>query len=265
MSQIQNIQKEMKSLSNELKLSKKSQEFLENLRVYLFSSGKRWDEIEGIVNELEIHLSEAEKNGKPIEKVIGKSPKEYMEMISNEMIIDYRTWFKYICLIIFGALFINILPDLLEGNLSYSVLEIVGYIVITITFIASVFTGFKYISKSNQSIKIQGLILFTIALLPMLLFSGLIFLNRSIDTPIIYLGNTGSLIIAIIAALFIIGMSLWAKTWLLIIVVTMLTLPNYLLNLTSLEYETQLILNSIITFGGIGIYLWIMFKLEKNK
>jgi len=74
--QMQNIQREMRSLKNDLKLSKKSQDFLENLRVYLFSSGKQWDEIEDIVNELEIYLFEAEKNGNSIEKIIGNSPKE---------------------------------------------------------------------------------------------------------------------------------------------------------------------------------------------
>src|SRR5690625_6067575 len=86
------IQKEMKSLTNELKLSNKSKEFLDNLRIYLFSSGKKSDEIDDIVEELEIHLHEAERNGKPIEKVIGKTPEAYMEMISDEMMIDYRTW-----------------------------------------------------------------------------------------------------------------------------------------------------------------------------
>lgn len=48
-------------MKHNLQLSKKSQNFIENLRVYLFSSGKQSDEIEQIVNELEIHLAEAEK------------------------------------------------------------------------------------------------------------------------------------------------------------------------------------------------------------
>ena len=89
-------------MKNELQFSKKSQEFTENLRLYLFSSGKNPDEIEDIVNQLEDHLFEAEKKGKPIEKIIGKSPKEYMKMVSNEMAIDYQTWFTYICFFVFG-------------------------------------------------------------------------------------------------------------------------------------------------------------------
>lgn len=42
-------------------LSSKSKSFLEDLRVYLFSSGKNSDGIESIVEELEVHLMEAEK------------------------------------------------------------------------------------------------------------------------------------------------------------------------------------------------------------
>lgn len=255
----------MSLLKNELKLSKKSKEFLENLRVYLFSSGKQEDEIEGIVNELEIHLSEAEKNGKSIEKIIGKSPKEYMEMVSNEMVIDYRTWIKYICIIIFGSFSFTIFPDLLAGDLSYSVLEIIGHIVIAAIFIASVFTGFKHISTTNHPPIIQGLILSGIVALPIALFVGLIYLNRAFATPIIHFGNMSSIIIGVITALFIIGVSIWAKSWSLIIIMSLLTIPDYLLNLTTLQYETQLIISTIITFGGIAIYLWILFKFEKSK
>ncbi|MBO1002869.1 HAAS domain-containing protein [Pseudogracilibacillus auburnensis] len=252
-------------MKNELQLSKNSQDFLENLTIYLFSSGKNSDEIEDIVQELEIHLSEAEKNGKSIEKIIGKSPKEYMKMVSNEMIIDYRTWFKYICLIVFGSFSFTIILYLLEGNLSYSFLEIFGHIVISAIFITSVFIGFTYISSHSHSIKKQGLILVGIAILPMTLFVGLIYLNRVIDTPVIHLGNTGSLIIGVITAIFIIGVSIWAKSWTLMIIVALLTLPNYLLHLMSLKYETKLILSIMITYGGIAIYLWILSKLEKRK
>lgn len=255
----------MSWLNNELQLSKESQNFLENLSGYLFSSGKNQEEINDIVNELEVHLLEAEKKGKPIEKVVGNSPKEYMKMISDEMVIDYRTWIKYICVIVFGSFSFSIFVDLWEGNLSYSVLDIIGYIVISGIFIASVFTGFKFIFTTNRSLKIQGLALAGIAVLPIVLFVGLIYLNRVIDTPIIHFGNKGSLAVGVIAALIIIGVSIWAKSWILIILMAFLILPDYLLKLTSLQQETQSILSVILTYGGIAISFWIWNKLEKNK
>lgn len=252
-------------MNNEWKLSHESKTFLENLRVYLFSNGKNPEEIEEITEELEIHLSEAEKDGKSIDKIIGKTPKEYMKMVSNEMVIDYRTWMKYICLIIFGSFSFTIFPDLLNGNLSYSVLEIVGHIVIGMIFIAAVLTGFKLIATTHQTVKKQAVILAAIMLLPMALFIGLIYLNKSIDTPVIQFGTAGSIVIGVITALFIIGISFWAKTWALIVIIVLLTLPDYFMRLTTLQQEHQLIISTIITFGGIGIYLWLSAKLAKNK
>lgn len=252
-------------MKHNLQLSKKSQNFIENLRVYLFSSGKQSDEIEQIVNELEIHLSEAEKSGKSIEKIIGESPKEYMKMISDEMTTDYQTWFKYICLIIFGSFSFKIFSDLLAGNLSYSLLELGGYIIITAIFIAAVSKGIKYISTINRSNVKQGVLIVGIALLPLVLFLGLTFLDRVIWTPTVHFDNIGTLIIGGITLLIVIGISIWAKTWILIIVTTLLILPDYFLNLTPLKHETQLILSMIISFGGIAIYLWILSKIEKSK
>ena len=135
-------------MKNKRQLSKESQNFIENLHVYLFSSGKNADEIEEIVNELEAHLFEAEKSGKPIEKIIGKSPKEYMEMISDEMPIDYRTWIKYVCVIVLGAFSFTIFSDLLAGNLSYSLLEMGGYLLITAIFITAVLKALEYTGTS---------------------------------------------------------------------------------------------------------------------
>lgn len=67
---MKSVKKELKKMTNKVKISKEGAEFLENLRVYLFSNGKKWDEIEAIVDELETHLIEAEEKGKPIEKYL---------------------------------------------------------------------------------------------------------------------------------------------------------------------------------------------------
>lgn len=101
----------------EKQLSAKSSNFLGDLRVYLLSSGKDEKEVEDIVQELEVHLIEAEEKGKSVEQVIGQSPGEYMARISKEMSTDFSSEFKYILLIIFGGFSFSILPDLLKGTL----------------------------------------------------------------------------------------------------------------------------------------------------
>lgn len=246
-------------------LSNKSKRFLEDLRVYLFSSGKKSEEIDEIVEELESHLVEAEQHGKPIEKIIGKSPKDYMETVADEMAIDFRTWFKYILIIIFGAFSFTIFRDVLAGNLSYSLLEIVGHLAITLIFTFLTFIAFKYISSNNFSNTVQLVILYLIGMIPLGLFIGMYFLNESIRTPVIQFGETGSMIVAAITLLFVLAISIWAKTGILIAIVALLTLPEYLLSKTTLNIETQLILSSVISFGGIGIYLFISSQLNKDK
>ena len=178
-------------------------------------------------------------------------------MVSNEMAIDYQTWFTYICFIVFGSFSFSIFIDLWEGNLSYSIFLAI--------FIASFVIGTKLISTTNRSRKVQGLIIGSIVILPFAMYVGLTYLNRLIDTPIIYFGNMESLTIGVIAAIIIIGVSIWAKSWILIIIMGFLMLPNYLLNLTPLQEETQMIISVIITYGEIGIYLWILSRLEKSN
>ncbi|MFC4387957.1 DUF1129 family protein [Gracilibacillus marinus] len=174
-------------MENNMQLSRKSQDFLDNLRIYLFSSGKKSDEIDAIVEELENHLSEAEKNGKSVDKIIGNSRKEYMKMISDEMVVDYRTMFKYICVVVFGSFSFTVFLDLLNGNLAYSILEMIGHITIAAIFIATILIGFKYISTVTSLTK-QIMVYVGIALLPMVLFIGLIYLNKAIATPVIHFG-----------------------------------------------------------------------------
>ena len=148
---------------------------------------------------------------------------------------------------------------------SYWWLEIVGYIIIPAIFIAAVSKGIKYISTINRFNVKQGVLIVGIALLPLVLFLGLTFLDRVIWTPTVHFDNIGTLIIGGITLLIVIGISIWAKTWILIIVTTLLILPDYFLNLTPLKHKAQLILSMIISFGGIAVYLWILSKLEKSK
>lgn len=250
---------------SKLMLSKKGVEFLEDLRVYLFSSGKNSDDIDGILNELEVHLYEAEQSGKPIERIIGNSPKEYMEMLSREMKVDKKAWIKNIILIIAGSFAFVILPDILEGNLAYSVLYIVGHIIIGGILIAVIFTVFKYLSTTNHSKLTQLVIMFGIGILPFSLFFGLIYLDRAIATPVIHFGTTGTLVIGVLTILFIVGFSIWERMWMLIIILSLLILPNYLMTFTPLSYEIQLFVSYMITLGGIAIYMFIITILQKNQ
>lgn len=258
-----NVRKGDDGVNTKAQLSKTSTIFLEDLRVYLFSSGKHSDEIDEIVEELEVHLQEAEKNGKPIEKVVGHSPKEYMEQLSDELPIDYKTWFKYILIIIFGAFSFTLADDLLEGTLSYSLLELIGHVIIAGLLIVGLFAAFKYIAANQLSKWKEIAVLSLLGLGPIASFVGLIYLNRAVETPMIHFGTTGTILTAIAMTMFVAGISWWAKTWVIPIILTLLQLPEYLLGLTAMDQQTVMVLSTIVSFGGIGIYLFIVSKMDK--
>ena len=243
-------------MNTELELSTDSQQFIENLRLYLFSTGKKSDEIEEIVGELEVHLLEAEKDGKPIEKIIGNSPKEYMEMISNEMVIDYRSWLKYIAVILFGSFSFSVFSKLVNGELSYSVLEIIGHIIIGAIFIAMVMMKFKYISTVGERSTKGILILILLAIIPLGLFVGLIYLDRMVSTPMIHFSNVGKIMIVSFTALVVIAISRWTKSWIIILLLGLMILPPIILSFTSLSEEVQLVIERVVLLGGLAIYLW---------
>ncbi|MDG5471779.1 hypothetical protein P6709_08465 [Jeotgalibacillus sp. ET6] len=71
-------------------LSKQSEKFILELRMYLISKGKKDQEIDEITEELEIHLTRAEEQGKDIANIVGKSPRKYMKSLSNEMKTDRK-------------------------------------------------------------------------------------------------------------------------------------------------------------------------------
>lgn len=199
-------------MNSELELSRKSKKFLEDLRVYLITSRKSLSDVNEILYDLENHLHEAEWNGKPIERIVGRSPREYMEMVSGELATDNKNWFNYICLIIFGSLSFMVFFDIIITglNLSYTVLEIVGRIVISTMFILLAFVYIKYTAVPGHSVTKRIILLLGMALLFSAISFGMIYLNRIIDSPIIHFGTIGTMIIAVVMIIFLIGLVVWA-------------------------------------------------------
>jgi len=246
-------------------LSKKSEKFIDDLKLYLFSSGKNDQEIKEITEELEVHLYEAEQNGKSIDQIVGASPKEYMMSISSEMKNDYRAWVKYVPLIIIGAMSFSILGDLIQGPLSYSLLKIIGTIINSILFLGGVIFAFRYVAR-NQLSKIKEFLIFMLPIMISMLFIGGILIVDSIyQTPIIHFGFVGSYLIGFIFLLFIIFFSVWAKTAVLLVTLIALHLPTLLLSFTTFNEETRLITSMLITYLLMGLYLLYVVKKEKSK
>lgn len=239
-------------------LSKESRDFLGNLRLYLISDGKKEKDIEEIVGELEDHLYEAEKDGKSVENIIGKSPKMYMDQLANELPVDSKVWQFYIPLIVVGLIAYNMLGKAINGAISYSLLELVGDILITVLSLVLMAVLFKYVAGSKVSRAKERLLFFFYGIMPVALFIALIYLDRSIHTPLVHFGTAGMIIAIVLACLFFAGISIWSKSWAGILIPMILFLPE-------LIFGTKSMLSLVITIIGIGTYMFILGKREKIK
>lgn len=246
-------------------LSNQSKKFIDDLRLYLFSSGKNDHEINEIAEELELHLIEAEMHGKSIEKIVGSSPKEYMITISKEMKTDFRQWAKYVPLIVTSAMSFSILGDLLQGTLSYSALEITGTILFSLMFMGGVFLTFRCVASKQLSRFKEFLIMLLPIMISMIFFVGLIVVDSIYKTPIIDFNWIGSITVGVIALSFVVLFSIWAKTAVMLVILIALHLPEFILSFTSFGEVEQLIIGMIITYLLIGLYLFLEFRKLKRK
>ena len=249
----------------QMELSDKSRKFIDDLRLYLFSSGKNDQEIREIAEELEDHLHEAERNGKSIEQIVGASPKEYMVSISSEMKTDYKAWAKYIPLIFLGAMSFSVIEDLLQGTLSYSLLTILGTLLNCCLFLAGVFIAFRFTAKYQMSKVREFLIILIPIFISMFFTGGVVFADSIYSTPVIHFGILGSTIIGLLFLCFVVLFSIWAKTAVLPVILIALLLPTELLALTSFNEVAQLTLGLMLTYFLIGVYLLYLVKKEKRK
>lgn len=246
-------------------LSEESREFLKNLRLYLLSSGKKDTEIEDIVGELEDHLSEAEKDGKSVEMIIGRTPKAYMDQLAGEMSFDPRNLLVYGPMILLGVICFDILNKAADGIFSWSLLEITGNLLITLLGLILIILLFKYVASRQISKIREHLFFYGCSLTPIVLFVGLTYLDRAVVSPVIHLGTAGQITSVTLACLFLIGVAIWSKTWVSVLMPAFLIVPELLLNQTGMDAATKSVLSLLITFSGIGIYLYIVMRSERKK
>ncbi|SDM54178.1 hypothetical protein SAMN04488137_0656 [Fictibacillus solisalsi] len=247
-------------------LSQKSQEFIENLRLYLFSCGKKSAEIEEIVQELKDHLTEAEKNGKSIENITGQSPQAYMETIAKEMPSDYAGWAKMLPLVMSGAFAYVLLGDVIHGTLNYSLYALIGYPATYLLLFILITVFFQFLAKKNPGKKVELSLFGAISLLSTLLFIGILWLDRFAGSPVVEVeGMIGKGIGAAIACLIFIGISVWSKTWLSIIIPAMLYLPELAAKWMPGESITKILAPTLCSYFLIFIFLIFQFRRQTRN
>ncbi|WP_349409911.1 HAAS domain-containing protein [Pseudalkalibacillus sp. SCS-8] len=243
-----------------MELSEKSRTFLENLRLYLVTSGKKEEEIEDIISELEDHLSEAEKEGKNVDDIVGRSPKEYMKSLADELPIDPKGILKYGFLILLGASAYILLGDVIRGGIEYSMLEMIGYPFVVLFYIGVIAVTFRHIA-SSQADKVKQWGLYSLlGVTPIALFLGIMYLSENFTMPMIKLNDVGNTIVAALSIAVFLFITIWTRSYISIVVPIILFVPELLLKWSGLPEKTQLISSSIIMFVGIGVLLFFEWK-----
>lgn len=246
-----------------MKLSPESRKFIEDLRLYLFSTGKSDNEIEDIVAELEDHLWEAEKRGKSIIDIIGNSPKEYMEQFANEMKFDIKQWTGYGAMMILGVFAFVLMGDVINQDTDYSWFELIGYPLLTVCFLLLLMKTMKFLSGVRKK-SVGWIVLLLISAIQIGGFVLLIWLDNRYGETVIHFNSTGNIVLFCLSALIFIGGSIWSKSLVLIVIPIFLYLPEYVLMFTPLKEDLQMVISHLISLLGILIYLFFVNRKENR-
>lgn len=245
-------------------LSKESEEFITNLRLYLMTSGKKDSEIKDIAEELRGHLEDAESRGKKLDTVTGGSPEAYMKNIRNEMATDFSGMVKLMPMFILLLIAYFITGSAIRGDLSFSLLKLIAYPVIAVASISAYIYTFRQMATKRWSTK-KELILFvgiqasTIGLMSAVLFIDLFFLEP-FYTPSRFL----MWIIAAAGILIFIISAIWSKTWITVILPLFLFGPDFIMTFMDVN-EMQGLYVNMATFIGGFVLLMLYLLIQKKK
>ncbi len=247
-----------------MELSAESREFIENLRVYLFATGKSEKEIEEIVRELADHLYEAEKRGKSVQNVIGMSPKAYMEEIAREMRFDYKEWTKYGIMIILGFFAFILMNDISELRANYSWIQMIGYPLVGALIIFAMMKLFQFMAANRFPKMKEMMLLGSFSLFSIFLFVAVIILDKRYGEVVIEIQGFYAFLLFLIAAGIFVGLALWSKSWVMIIVPVLLFFPELVMRLFITDDPVSLMVVNFISLLSILVVFIYSLKSERK-
>jgi DNA-binding ferritin-like protein (Dps family) len=248
-----------------VKLSKEAELFVENLHLYLLSTGKKEKERKEIVEELSDHLLEAEANGKNISDVTGESPKKYMESLASEMQTDLKEWGKLLPHVFISFIAYTLIGKIILGESQISLLVGIGSIIICFFMLGIYIVLFRFVASRNVSNKKTIGLVIPIQLLITGLFFVLMFYGNNYGP--IYMIDTLSMqmLFFIIPFAYLCWFAWWSKTW-VVFVPVLIYLPDVIAKPLSISEEMKSIISSIILMViMLAYFIWIIWKGKKEQ
>ncbi|MEK4299581.1 hypothetical protein MKY30_09335 [Oceanobacillus sp. FSL W8-0428] len=252
------------------KLSSESNRFIEKLRLYLFSQGIEQSDIEEAADNLAQKLYEMEQNNESIKQITDKSPQEYLDELKEEVNKKKNTSVSWLIpYILIGAIIFMVFGDVLRGVLygeivAYSLFRILSTIVIGLLFIIGSVFAVRYTSKTQLSVSKEYIILAIPAVIGMLLFVAAYFMDGYVETSLVTIQFLGNMILLGIVTAAAVLMSVWAKTWILPVILIAWNFPPMILENTPLGVDMQAFLSIILTFLIVGVYIYLEFQKEQQ-
>src|SRR5690554_2717760 len=227
-------------------VSKKGEKFLVDLNAYLMTRGINEKEVRSFVDEAETHLIEGEADGKTVEDIFGKTPQLYAEEVTREMTVSVKENIKYVMAILLGASAYLLLGDVLEGNVSFSWVTIIGF---PITYLFALIMMLMAIRQSSFKSKWLGFgIIYVYAILILASFIGVIITDKLWGEPIIELAQTGTILTGVLSILIFILLAVFLKTWLFIFLPIIILGPQALLNILNVTNPLFHILGLVVSY-----------------
>ncbi|QBP40988.1 HAAS domain-containing protein [Paenisporosarcina antarctica] len=249
-------------------LTTKSENFIDNLRLYLITSGKNENEVKDVTDELRDHLIESEKSGKSIDEIIEGTPEAYMESIKIEMKTDYISLVKNIPIFILGIIAYFIMGPSIRGEFELNIIQLIGFPIISVIGLLIYVVLFQQAGKKQYSLKklffIGTIAYSSVTILFIFLLLGSTFLVEPFykASPIVNLA-----IITMCGAVFIL-LSFWGKTLSAIWIPALLFIPDYFYKFSNYKDETILIIGAasfVLIFIFMMLNLLIIDRVRKAK
>lgn len=244
-------------------LSRESEEFIANLKLYLMTSGKNDKEIRDISEELKGHLEDAESRGKTVDSVTGGSPEIYMKHISNEMKLDTLGVLKTLPMLILLLAAYFITGSAIRGDLRFSLLSIIAYPLIALFGVSALVYFLRKMSISTWSTRKTMVILLAVQTTIIVSLAGVLFFDIFILEPFYVPSREVRWIIAAAGVATFIAGALWSKSWITIILPVLLFGPDFVMQFFEVTIKQQLIISSSTLY--IGMALAVLFLFLKNR
>ncbi|MEK4708569.1 DUF1129 domain-containing protein [Bacillus sp. FSL R10-2780] len=247
-------------------LTKESQRFIEETRAYLRVKGISESDIIAFLEDAELHLIEGEKKGKTVDGIFGNSPKTYADQLAKEMDVDKKGNYKLLIYFIINVLAFTMMKSVffseLDHRLSYSLIELIGYPIMTFVGIGILIVGMRTAAFKRK--RTELIIMYITSVLWFLSIFSIALLNSFYGTTFIQFTAIESFglvgIVFLSAAVINIKFGGWFTLFYLLVPIAL----EYIFVMLDLSGIIGMYIHQIVFLVVIYILLKIHAKLEKR-